>query len=33
MDLRLLIQKLRRIKVRVSQNFEDFAHHQMNEFE
>ena len=31
--LRPLVEKLRGIKVRVLQNFENFMHHQMNEFE
>ena len=31
--LRPLVEKLRGIKVRVLENFEDFMHHQMNECE
>ena len=33
MYLCLLVEKLQRIKVKALQNFEDFWHHQMNEFE
>ena len=29
----LLVETLRRIKVKALQNFEDFLYHQMNEFE